>query len=89
MDIQTKPAAGGIRRAGLNQYTQPNRSTDLICALRWRKHSPADAAILAARRALIAERRGALAQAVEAWPHDRLLCRYHAGRMVALRAVTP
>jgi hypothetical protein len=64
-------------------------TVDLIAALRWRQHSAADALILAARRALIGKRRKALDQAVEAWPHDRLLCRYHVGRMVALRAVTP
>ena len=74
---------------GARKNSHGHSTAELFAALRWREHSPADAAILAARRALIAKRRRALDQAVKAWPHDRLLCRYHAGRMVALRAVTP
>ena len=74
---------------GARKNSREHSTAELFAALRWGQRSADDAAILAARRALIAERRRALDQAAQAWPHDRLLCRYHTGRMVALRAVTP
>ena len=88
MAAEDKPAAGGHRQAGSSHYTQANRSTDLIRALRWRVWPPDEAAALARRRTHAELRRRHLDVACGLYGRDRAGCRWHVDRMVSLRGAT-